>query len=190
MVPAENELILKAASGDEYSFTRLVQKYDKQVLSLALKYSSDPDDAKDIYQDVFIRVFKSLKGFRFQSEFSTWLYRITTNVCLTYKSKAKKEIYVRIGNEPEENEEIDYKNISPEDSVSQNEFAEHLSAALNKLTPRQKMIFLLKHYEGFKIKEIAEILSISEGSVKKYLFEAVHKLKILLNEFMAAGYET
>ncbi|KAA0265362.1 MAG: sigma-70 family RNA polymerase sigma factor, partial [Chlorobiota bacterium] len=83
-------LIEMAAKGDRSAFESLVKKYDRKVISLALKYTRSEEDAKDIYQEVFLRVWKSLPGFGFKSEFSTWLFRIATNVCLTYVDRAKK----------------------------------------------------------------------------------------------------
>ena len=78
MESAEKELIIKAQNGDHISFEQLIYNYDRAVLSIAMKYASDNDDAKDIYQEVFIRVFRGIKKFEFRSEFSTWLFRITT----------------------------------------------------------------------------------------------------------------
>ncbi len=80
MTQQETELIISAQNGNITAFEQLIYNYDKKVLSLALKYVGNQEDARDIYQDVFIRVFKGLKNFQFKSEFSTWLYRIVTNV--------------------------------------------------------------------------------------------------------------
>lgn len=189
MAPGEVELINKARNGDSASFEELICKYDRQVLSLALKYVNDPDDAKDIYQEVFIRVFKGIKNFKFNSEFSTWLFRITTNVCFTFKSRQKKHPQYSISESYEEpDDEKNYvmnirdENISPEKTVLNTEISENINKALNSLSPKQKMIFLLKHYEGYKIREIAAMLNIGEGTIKKYLFEAVHKMRNQLKE--------
>ncbi len=91
----DSDLIVKARDGDISAFETLIYKYDQNVLSIALKFVKDEDDAKDVYQEVFIRVFKGLKKFQFNSEFSTWLYRITANVCLTFKSRKKRELSFR-----------------------------------------------------------------------------------------------
>ena len=107
MTVTETELIINAQQGNIEAFESLIYKYDKNVLSLALKYVNNKDDAKDIYQEVFLRVFKGLKRFQFKSEFSTWLFRITTNVCLTHSSKARKKKFVSIN---EENNDDDNSN--------------------------------------------------------------------------------
>jgi RNA polymerase sigma-70 factor (ECF subfamily) len=183
MVLNDRELIIKAQNGDAAAFEDLVYRYDRKVLSIALKYVNDRDDAKDIYQEVFIRVFKSLKNFQFRSEFSTWLYRIATNVCLTYRSRKKKRVMVSLdhdGDERTQNIEIpvdeDDKSM-PEASISNNELKERIDKEVNKLSPKKKMIFVLKYYEGYKIREIAEMLRCKEGTVKKSLFDAAEKLK-------------
>jgi len=187
MVLSDNDLINKAQNGDEFAFNELVCRYDRSVLSLALKYVNDRDDAKDIYQEVFIRVFRGLKKFQFKSEFSTWLYRITTNVCLTFIKAGKKQTMLRINNDMETEAidnitGVDDKSNSPEEFLLRNEFTTNVNEALEKLSPKQKMIFILKHFEGYKIREIAPMMDCSEGTIKKYLFEANHKLRSHLSK--------
>lgn len=182
MTFSDTELINKVQNGDESAFNELVCRYDRSVLSLALKYVNDKDDAKDIYQEVFLRVFRGLKKFQFKSEFSTWLYRITTNVCLTFISTGKKKNMMKFDNDME-TETIDNitgadaRNNSPEEFLLRSEISSTINEALEKLSPKQKMIFILKHFEGYKIREISQILNSSEGTIKKYLFEANHKLR-------------
>ncbi len=186
----ENELIINAQHGSIEAFEALIYKYDKNVLSLALKYVNDRDEAKDIYQDVFIRVFKGIKKFQFKSEFSTWLFRITTNVCLTHKSKNQKKKFISINEEASDDEnhnEIlnlpDENNFTPVELTEGSEISEAIMNALNYLSPKQKMIFTLKHLEGYKIREIAEMMDIGEGTVKKFLFEAIRKMRDRLKIF-------
>ena len=180
---AEKELIIKAQNGDTIAFEQLVYNYDRAVLSIAMRYMRDEDDAKDIYQEVFIRVFRGLKKFEFRSEFSTWLFRITTNVCLTFKSRKKGQIMVSIQEEFDENQEgyetmdMISKQRSPEEETLNNDLGLLIGNALDSLTTRQRITFVLKHYEGYKIREIAEMLNCKEGTVKKYLFDAVKNLK-------------
>jgi len=169
-----------------------VYRYDRSVLSITIKYANNEDDAKDLYQEVFIRVYRSIKGFRFQSEFSTWLFRITTNVCLTYKSRSKEHLKVSIDKEydDEENEfstkkELVYDGLSPEEISSGANLREIVNAAVESLSPKQKMTFVLKHYEGYKIREIAEMLNCKEGTVKKYLFDATKNLREKLSPVYA-----
>jgi len=188
----DTDLILQAQKGNENAFEELVYRYDRSVLSIALKYTLNEDDAKDLYQEVFIRVYRGLKNFRFESEFSTWIYRITTNVCLSYKSRSKDHLRVSINNndDDEENEigearELIYDGSSPEEITSGVDIKEIVDEAVESLSPKQKMTFILKHYEGYKIREIAEILNCKEGTVKKYLFEAIKNLRKKLSPVYA-----
>jgi len=188
----DTDLIIQAQKGDQNAFEELVYRYDRNVLSIASKYAIHEDDAKDLYQEVFIRVYRGLKNFRFQSEFSTWLYRITTNVCLSYKSRSKEHLRVSIDNEldNEENEsttnkELVYDGSSPEEISSDTDLGEIVNSAVESLSPKQKMTFVLKHYEGFKIREIAEMMNCKEGTVKKYLFDAIKNLRKKLSPVYA-----
>lgn len=188
----DTDLILKAQKGNESAFEELVYRYDRSVLSIALKYTRDEDDAKDLYQEVFIRVYHGLKNFRFESEFSTWLYRISTNVCLSYKSRSKENLRVSIDkdHDNEENEfslaqELISDASSPEEITSGTDLGEFVDAAVESLSPKQKMTFILKHYEGYKIREIAVMLNCKEGTVKKYLFDAVKNLRKKLSPVYA-----
>lgn len=193
MTQQETELIIRAQNGNISAFEELIYNYDKKVLALALKYVKNQDDARDIYQDVFIRVFRGLKKFQFKSEFSTWLYRIVTNVCLTHKTRSNKREFVSIHSENDEEKEnmnsgieiVDIEPI-PDRAVTNTEISEHINSALETLSPRQKMIFILKHYEGYKLKEIAEMLQCGEGTIKKYLFDAVRKMRTQLADLYYA----
>ncbi len=193
MTQKETELIIRARNGNIPAFEELIYNYDRKVLALALKYVKNEDDAKDIYQEVFIRVFKGLDRFQFKSEFSTWLYRIVANVCLTHKTRSNKREFISIHSEnDEENEnlnagiEIMDSEPLPERIVTSLEINEHINQALETLSPRQKMIFILKHYEGYKLKEIAEMLHCGEGTIKKYLFDAVRKMRTQLADLYYA----
>jgi len=189
---SDTDLIIQAQKGDQSAFEELVYRYDRNVLSITIKYANNEDDAKDLYQEVFIRVYRSIKGFRFQSEFSTWLFRITTNVCLTYKSRSKEHLRVSIDKDfdEEENEfsttkELVYDGSSPEEISSGANLGDIVNAAVESLSPKQKMTFVLKHYEGYKIREIAEMLNCKEGTVKKYLFDATKNLRKKLSPVYA-----
>ena len=180
---SEKELILKAQVGDQTAFEQLIYNYDRAVLSIAMRYVRNNDDAKDIYQEVFIRVYKSLKKFEFRSEFSTWIFRITTNVCLTYKSRKKNQLMVPLQEEFEEDNpefgrvELISDEKSPEEETLNTDLKNFIGNAVDSLSERQRITFVLKHYEGYKIKEIAEMLNCKEGTVKKYLFDAINNLR-------------
>lgn len=184
MALSDTDLIIKAQSGSNAAFEELVYRYDKMVLRLAMKYFGDSDVAKDIYQEVFIKVFKGLKNFQFKSEFSTWLFRITSNVCITYKtSKKNNNISLDADDQSLQIDTIPAdEESSPEKRFLNKDFGNRINDAIKILSPNQKMSFLLKHYEGYKIREIAEMMDCKEGTVKKYLFEATRKLRVQLSE--------
>ena len=192
MALSDIELIHQVKQGNDNAFEQLVYRYDRTVLSIALKYTGNTDDAKDLYQEVFIRAYRGINNFQFRSEFSTWLYRIAVNVCLSYKSRNKEYLRVSINVEDDDtdftkdaSEQLVYKGSSPEEEAAGSELAEIVDAALETLSPRQKITFVLKHYEGYKIREIADMLNCKEGTVKKYLFDAIKNLRKKLSGIYA-----
>jgi RNA polymerase sigma-70 factor (ECF subfamily) len=187
----ESQLILRAKKGDMQAFEKLIYRYDKHVLAIAASYRHSKEDAKDIYQEVFIRVYKGLNNFEGKSEFSTWLYRIATNVCLTFSSWRKKHTYASIDQEFPADEDGNGQSLSDkladESSTDQQlmdkEISLQIRQAMESLSPQQKMVFTLKHYQDLKIKEIADMMKCSEGTVKKYLFTATQKMRDKLKDF-------
>lgn len=188
MASNDHELIAYARDGDVGAFEQLVHRYDKQVFSIAARYVNCADDAKDIYQEVFLRVFKGLKNFRMQSEFSTWLYRVTTNVCLTHQSQRKKRIYSQLENEeesePQTMSNVQAYNVSPDEQAHASDISSRVEYALGVLSPQQKLVFTLRHYQGYKLREIALMMKCTEGTVKRYLFTATQRMRGELREFI------
>ena len=175
--PSDGELIQLAQAGNLSAFEQLVQRYDRRVLTIAASY-----DAKDIYQEVFLRVYRSLGKFESRSEFSTWLYRITTNVCLSHRSRAKRHQHESLAGETDEEDgayhaERAVAERTTDGEVHRREITERVAGALKVLSPRQRLVFTLRHYEGFKLREIADLMNVAEGSVKKYLFEATTRMR-------------
>jgi RNA polymerase sigma-70 factor, ECF subfamily len=180
MPATDAELIHRARSGDFTAFEELIHRHDRQVLALASHYVTSSDDAKDIYQEVFIRVFKALPRFQFRSEFATWLFRITTNVCITFLRTQKRHRATsfddREEGEGDQGTIIDREAI-PDEQLEQTEIAQHVEAALQRLAPQQRIVFTLRHYEGYKLHEIAGMMQCSEGTVKRYLHLATRKMR-------------
>ncbi len=184
MTSNDIELIMLSQRGNMDAFEQLVQRYDKKVLTIAAGYVNCSDDAKDIYQEVFLRVYKGLPKFQFKSEFSTWLFRITTNVCLSHRMRGRRHTHTSIDQNihDEDGQQHTLKDTLTDntmaDQQAQNaEISMRVEQALTRLSPRQKMVFMLKHYDGYKLKEIAGMMKCSEGTVKKYLFEATARLR-------------
>ncbi len=178
----DSELIHNARLGDMAAFERLVHMHDKQVLIIAARYVMSSEDAKDIYQEVFIRVYRGLKNFKMESEFSTWLHRITVNVCLTHRTQRTRHVHVSIdgksdGDETEARMELQSHDEATDQHSINADITTHVQNALDTLSPKQRMVFTLKHYEGYKLREIATMMECTEGTVKRYLFLATQQLR-------------
>lgn len=179
----DRELILSAQGGDLEAFEELIQRYDRHILSLAFSYARNSDDAKDIYQETLLRAYRSIRKFEMRSEFSTWLFRIATNVCISFKSRQKRytEVFRREtqqGNADDDEFEREHPSQNTvEGDFMRGELRRQIETALEALSPMQRLVFTMKHYEGYKLREIASATSCAEGTVKKYLFEAVRRLQ-------------
>lgn len=180
------KLVRSAQTGDTEAFHRLVSCYDHQVMSLALKLIENRQDAEDIYQEVFMKVFKNIKKFRFESDFSTWLYRITTNTAFNFRRKMAKHRHIDPLEEGSDNFIERIPAAGNEPSEGSQEAREDIMKAVVSLPQRQRTVFVLKHMESVKIKDIAALLGCTEGTVKKYLFRAVEKLRHQLGEYRYA----
>jgi RNA polymerase sigma-70 factor (ECF subfamily) len=189
----DRDLVLRAKEGDVRAFEELVHRYDRRVLSMAAMYTQNPEDARDVYQEVFLRAFRGLPRFDQRSRFSTWLYRIATNACLSHVSRRKKREHEPL----DEAVEVDSRGTSggpargaPQGGATLGEelhsraLLRGLRRAMERLSPQQRLVVTLRHYEGFKMREIAELLGCSEGTVKKQLFTALRKMR---SQMEAAG---
>jgi len=177
----EIALIRKAQCGDCTAFENLIKMYDKNVLSLALNMVGNEEDAKDIYQEVLIRAFQSLKTFRFQSEFFTWLYRITVNYTINFRKKKRfrASFYVDCDlYDQEKFQDMETDNSkTPEQDAEYKDFQKHLYRVLESLPHKQRSVFVLRFFHDQKLLDIAEIMGWKLGTVKNSLFRATQKVK-------------
>ena len=192
MQPDDRELIIEARTGNAGAFEELVCRYDRKVINIAMSFTGDSDQAKDIYQEVFLRVHRSLDRFKFQSQFSTWLYRIATNVSLSHVSAERRRNQVSIDWSPEDSDQLhtsmESEMASSPESLEQTfsrEIADQVETSLQTLSPQQRAVFVLRHFEGHRLREIAEILQCAEGTVKKHLFTATARMRHQLRELHA-----
>lgn len=177
----EIEIIERIKNGDEMAFQQIMSKYGDRVMGLAFHFTKNYQDAEDLYQETFIKVYRNINAFRFESEFFTWVYRILANQAFNYFRKSKRMTTV----DPGEN---DYlwetipadKSCEPDQATLNSSLREEIDRALLQLSPQQRVVFILKHYEGKKIRDIALILDCTEGTVKRYLFRATRKLQTIL----------
>ena len=184
-------LIRAAQSGDQDAFAELVRAYDQSVLRLAMNLLRSPEDARDVYQEAFLRVHRNLASFRFDCSFHTWLYRIVTNICLDHlrKRKVRKEepSVVETSEGPVdrmESFEEDAAHADPERAMWNRQLSERIHRALGGLTPRERMVFELRHYQGLRLRNIGEILGTSEEAAKNCLFRATQKMRSELGDFV------
>lgn len=187
----EAATIRAAQAGDAEAFERLVRSYDQQVLRLAMNLLRNPDDAHDVYQETFLRVYRNLGNFRFDCQFSTWLYRIATNLCLDLLRKRKVRRTEQAAVETEEGVVDRLEAVpearpagDPQRAALNRELRSSIEQALAGLTPRERLVFELRHYQGMRLKEIGETLGSSEEAAKNCLFRATQKMRQALGEFL------
>ena len=184
----DDDLIREAQRGDRSAFDSLVRRYDQPVLRLALHMLSNEQDAQDVHQEAFLKAYRHLGNFRFECSFYTWLYRIVTNLCLDQLRRRKTRREDRAVVVDHSGGEIDLlASVSDDRSFSnpgreldRKLLGERIQAALEKLTPRERMVFELKHYQGLRLRTIGEMLSTTEETAKNTLFRATKKLRTQL----------
>jgi len=178
-------LVREAQRGNHVAFEQLVHIHDRDVLRLAFRIIGSKDDIQDICQEAFLKVYKTLDSFRFECSFSTWIYRIVTNVCFDHlrKSRSRKE-----NSAVERNAEGEEYNLldrvpdhrvahQPEQQLYRREAAVQVLLALQRLTFHERAVFELRYFRELKLRTVGERLNISEASVKTTLSRATQKLK-------------
>src|SRR6201995_3845511 len=182
---SETELIRQAQKGSRQAFDTLVRQYDQAVLRLALHLLGSETDAQDIAQEAFLKAYRYLANFRFECSFYTWIYRIVTNLCLDHlrRRKSRKEeqsiVVDSSGTEMDllSNISDDRSMANPERELERKLLGERIQEALSHLTPRERMVFELKHYQGLRLRTIGEMLNTTEETAKNTLFRATRKLR-------------
>lgn len=179
------DLIREAQQGNKAAFEELVRQYDRAVLRLALHLTGTEQDARDIYQEAFLKAYRNLNSFRFECSFYTWIYRIVTNLCLDHlrRKQVRKEdapvMTDEYGVEFSLLDQVtdDRAGASPDRELMRREMSKRIAKALSKLTPRERMVFEMKHYQGLKLRTIGDALSTTEETAKNTLFRATQKLR-------------
>ena len=187
----EPDLIRAAQRGDHRAFEQLVRLYDQNVLRLALNLLRSPEDARDIYQEAFLRVYKNLHTFRFDCSFHTWLYRIVTNLCLDAlrKRRVRREEDTIIETSEGSLDRMDTveeerADGNPQRQLMSHQLQEKIKKTLGNLTPRERAVFEMRHYQGLRLRAIGEILGTSEEAAKNCLFRATQKMRAALGDFI------
>jgi len=177
----EKILIQRVLDGDHEAFAGLVTIHEKQVYNLCLRMTGDPEDAMDLSQEAFLKAWRGLRFYKFESAFSTWLYRLTSNVCIDHlrRQKRRPAVSLTVGDEEEELDVPDTEPL-PEEQVLQNETQSAVAAAMNQLEEEFRLILTLRVVEERSYEEIADILDLKVGTVKSRIARARIKLKKIL----------
>jgi len=175
---ADTDLVTRAAAGDASAFHTLVERHRAMVYRMAYQFAGNHHDAEDIAQDVFIKVYRALDRFRQDAQVTSWLYRIVMNACIDHRRRQApagwapftEDAEVRMLNTPEDGP-------GPEEQAYGGQIGDVLDQEIARLPPGQRLVFMMRHHEGLKLIEIAEALGLAEGTVKRQLHAAVHRLR-------------
>ncbi len=182
MDTTEKLLIKKSKKGDIFAFEELINNYEKKAYNIAYRMMNNEEDAKDMTQEALIKIYKSIKSFREESTFSTWLYRIVTNVCLDELRRRKKmeTIPLEINTEGDKGTirfEIGADEETPEDLYEQAELRQVILSMINSLKEDYRTVIILRDMQGFSYEEISIILGCSLGTIKSRINRARNALK-------------
>jgi RNA polymerase sigma-70 factor (ECF subfamily) len=180
--PDEKLLIERCKQGDLSAFDELVRRYEKQVYGFAYRMAGNYDDANDIASEAFVKVFQAIESFRGESNFSTWLFRIVTNLYLDHRKRSKAHVNVPLDEyldleESSVARQIEDTSPGPLELVEAGERAQILEAAIQQLPEYQRLMVLLFHTQGKSYEEIAQIMELPIGTVKSRLNRARLALK-------------
>lgn len=183
----EGILLAQARDGDENSFRVLVEANTERMIHVALRMVGSRPEAEDIAQEAFLRLYRSLDRFRGDSLLSTWLYRTVSRLSIDFlrREKIKRQIFFFRANNDDAQDPLDFvpsKEVSPEAHTGFQQAGVALNHALKDLSPRQRAVFTLRHFEELSLKEIAEALELEEGTIKAHLHRAVRQIREKLQE--------
>ena len=182
------ELIEQFQNGNTAVFDILFTRYQKRTYRLVQRFVPNHEDALDITQDAFIRAYQGLSNFKSQCQFYSWLYRITVNLCIDFlRKKSRSEVMVY---ESEDSDELpmanfpDLRSVSPAKAAENKELISQIRKAIRQLPPKQRQIFILRHWDGLSLKDIATVVGRSDGTVKAHLFHAHRNLRKHLQPYL------
>ncbi len=190
----EEQLIALCKEGDKRALQQLVKRYQRRAFAIAFGMLRDRENAFDAAQDAFVKVFRNIKGFKGDSSFYTWFYRIVTNVCIdhcrrqaraktvdyddSYRRRDQSEFYSLSGNT---------RNMHPQAAYEKGELKEALNEAIAKLTENHRMVILLREVEGMSYEEIAQTMNCQVGTVMSRLHHARKNLQSALKPYLRAS---
>jgi len=188
---SDTQLMLNFKSGDIPAFEELIKRYKKSVINIIYRFLGDRDEAEDLALEVFLRVYKSVKRYRIEAKFSTWLYKIAVNLSLSELKKRRKHFSISLnapittdkGGPRELIDELVDLSPSPEKILEEKERNFLIKKAIGLLPPEQRMVIILQIYEGLSYKEISKTLDCSVKSVESKLYRARISLKKRLRSY-------
>lgn len=192
MDPDDSELVDRAQEGDREAFQTLVERYQEKVYSICYGKVKDEQDAKDVSQDVFVKIFRYIENFNQESSFYTWLYRITVNTCIDYLRKQSRRKEVDYDDTIQTDEEVEGNEllmpsklgINPDKELGRKELRKKMLEALDTLSEKHRTILTLREVEGLSYKEMAEVLEISKGTVMSRLYHARQYFQEALEDYV------
>ncbi len=177
----DRALVERARSGDKHAFRVLVQKHQRRAFSVALGLLRDENDAREIVQEAFIRVYRNLARFEGSSSFFTWLYRIITNLAIDHRRKPSRRDHESLEGSQSDDEAplqlVAPPNADPGELVHRQQLGESIQRALDALPPYHRAVILMREVEGLSYQEMAEAMSVSKGTIMSRLFHARQKLQ-------------
>ena len=189
MTLTDEELVTRAKAGDLDSFNQLVSRWERPIYALAYRTLGREEDARDVVQEAFLRAYRGLKGFKGEAKFSSWLYRITLNLCRDWSRRERRAPIVQVpeGTDPVElADERVQTTESVEDLVARREMSAAVAKAMAELPDEQRTAILLKEYHGLTFQEIASMLDCPLSTVKTRLYQG---LTVLRKHLSQAGLE-
>jgi RNA polymerase sigma-70 factor, ECF subfamily len=187
MAVSDEELVARSIAGDTDSFNQLILRWERPIYALAYRQIGREDEARDVVQDAFLRAFRALPGFKGQAKFSSWLYRITLNLCRDWLRRQRRAPFVPTP------EGVDIADLatpetttteSIEDVVARKDLSQHVARAMRRLPEEQRSAILLKEYHGLTFQEIAELQGCPLSTVKTRLYQG---LTVLRRELARSG---
>ncbi len=184
----DRALIAQAQTGDRQAFRKLVERHQRRAFAIAVGLVRDENDARELVQDAFLRVYRNLGTFQGTSSFFTWLYRIITNLSIDLIRKPGRQVGDPEGRDIDESQEADFPLVSrvdgadPVDVVRRREIAGRLQHALDQLPEYHRGVILMREVEGMSYEEMAEAMSVSKGTIMSRLFHARQKLQRALSD--------
>ncbi|HHY36304.1 MAG TPA: sigma-70 family RNA polymerase sigma factor [Firmicutes bacterium] len=186
---SDAELVRRCRQGQQAAFAELVERYEKKVYNLAYRMLGDGEEARDLAQEAFLKAYYALPDFRGESTFSTWLYRITTNLCLDVLRRRKNNIAFSL-DEPLQTEkgalarQLPAEGEGPEGIVERQELRQLIQRLIDTLPPEQRLVLVMREFQDLTYEEIAAALQCSLGTVKSRLSRARRALK---EKLLASG---